>query len=150
MSKYVILLVSLVFTITLFAQQVEPFSADEGVAIEIYEAALPLLEAVEPLFDVEGADEVEFDALEDVAKESDIALKPIKKAIKGDPFMAVYAMNRLGIYAKDNISMADGAEEPELKEALLDAGTTASKHEKALRVLIEKWAPKELQGDEEK
>ena len=139
MFKYLIYLVLLAFAIPLFGQQVEPFSAKEGLAIEIYETALPLLEATESLFEGDSADGITFDEIKKVAKEADIDLDPIEDAIVGDPNMASFAVAELKGYAKDNMALAEDAEEPKLKEAFRESATAASRHAQTLELLIQTW-----------
>jgi len=135
--------VFLILATAILSQQVEPFTPGEGLAIEIYDEVLPLLIAAEPLIeDIEDI-EVDFDDIIAVAEENEIEIEPIREAILSDPYMARWTVTKLKVYSEDNLGLAKGAKEPELKSAHIKAGTEALKHAHILETLIDSWAPEE-------
>ncbi len=126
-----------------FAIQVEPFSAGEGAAIEIYETALPLLEACEFLIEDVSEAEIDCSEIETVAIENEIEMEPIEKAVTADPNMTRFAIVELKSYSRNNLLLAEDEEDTEFKAALLKAGLDAFKHAVILETLVDKWAPLE-------
>ncbi|MCK5833044.1 hypothetical protein KAH81_05160 [bacterium] len=141
-KKGIVFFLLLVGTVIL-AQQVEPFTAGEGAAIEIYETALPLLEACEILIEDINEIEMDFKEIKSIAKDQDIDLDPIEEEIIADPNMTRWAISALELYSKDNLALSESAEEPDSKTAFFNAGLTAYKQAAILDILISTWAPDE-------
>ncbi|RKZ31860.1 hypothetical protein DRQ36_00510 [bacterium] len=125
--------------------EVEPFTAGEAVAIEIYEVALPLLEACDGLFDSIDV-EFTFESIEGVAEEEEIDLEPIKTAIIEDAYMATFALNQLKEYSEAKLAWAksiEGGDEKEFAATLEAAATRATRHAVILAILIQEFIPEE-------
>jgi len=124
--------------------EVEPFTAGEAVAIEIYEVALPLLEACDGLFDSIDV-EFTFESIEGVAEEEEIDLEPIKAAIIEDAYMATFALNQLKEYSEGKLAWAKSIEgdEKEFAATLEAAATRATRHAVILAILIQEFIPEE-------
>ena len=124
--------------------EVEPFTAGEAVAIEIYEVALPLLEACDGLFDSIDV-EFTFESIEGVAEEEEIDLEPIKTAIIEDAYMATFALNQLKEYSEAKLAWAKSIEgdEKEFAATLEAAATRATRHAVILAILIQEFIPEE-------
>ncbi len=116
--------------------QVEPFSAGESRAIEIYEALLPMLEACEEHF--EERETIAFSDIEKIAEKEDIDIEEVRDAIMVDPEMAVFAVNQLEEYAANNYGLAEDSETT--AEALENAAKRAERHATVMNVMLENWA----------
>ncbi len=147
MKRVLVIMAMAIFVIPIFGDKViiEPFSPGESKAIEIYEAILPLLEACEPLFE-ETDVEITFVDVEKTAKQSDIDMDDIEKAVEDDPFMAFYTLERLREYSFDHFATSENVKES--SEVHKEAGIQAERHAQILEILIEKWAPEILRKEE--
>jgi len=125
--------------------QVEPFTAGEGRAIEIYDEVLPLLEASEDLFEDDA--EVTFDAIAALAKKEKIDIQAVKAAVLADPEMAVFALDQLQEYSSMHRKMVEQGDEPQ--DALLFAAEWSDRQATVLEILIEQWAPEAFEEDKE-
>ncbi len=120
--------------------QVEPFSAGEARAVEIYDELLPLLEACEGHF-AENS-EIAFDDISSIAKDEKIDMDSAREAVLIDPEMVVFAIGELYEYAELQYSLAENA--VETKDALESAGKMAESHAITLTALLAEWAPDNL------
>jgi len=141
--KYATLLLMVILAGAVFAQdqveeyQIEPFSAGEARAIEIYDELLPLLEACEGHF-AENS-EIAFDDISSIAKDEKIDMDSAREAVLIDPEMVVFTIGQLDEYAILQYGLAENA--VETKSALQSAGKMAENHAKTLTVMVAEWAP---------
>jgi hypothetical protein len=142
MVVLVLLMVGIIFA---EEHQVEPFSAGEGRAIEIYNRLLPILEACESHF--AENEEIGFEDIVGIAAEEEIDLDDAREAVLFDPNMTVYAIEELIGYSTNYYQLADEAEES--KNALMSAAKMAERHARTLVKLVEEWAPDALPDEEE-
>lgn len=148
MKSEIFILFFTILLAPLFAMEPEPFSAQEGAAIPIYEITEPLLSiCVENMpydLEFEELDDIQlsFEWITEIAKNAEIDLEPIKNAIVTDPEICDYIVAELKKYARKNLSIAgslEGAEKENFEAVAVKA------HEQAiiLQFLIDTWAPQE-------
>lgn len=141
MKKTIYILLIVLTTLVIAEEyQVEPFSAGEARAIQIYEDVLPLLEACEEHF--EENEKIAFVEIEEIAKDEDIDLDEARESVLFDPEMAVFAIEQLEAYSANYYGLSQDAEKT--AEALKQAARRAETHARVMTVLVEKWAPDAL------
>ncbi|HDR91397.1 MAG TPA: hypothetical protein ENN75_04010 [candidate division Zixibacteria bacterium] len=141
--KYAVIVLLTILAGAVFAQehveeyQVEPFSAGEARAVEIYDELLPLLEACEGHF--ADNSEIAFADIQRIAKDEKIDMDEAREAVLIDPEMVVFSIGQLQEYAVLQYGLAENA--VETKDALKSAGKLAESHAKTLTAMVAEWAP---------
>jgi len=148
-NKLVFCFVLLTFIGVCFAYEVEPFEPGESKSVEIYEAALPLLEKCEELFTEEDYEPI-FEDIQIMAAEIDFDMETLREEILSDPAMSYFTVTRLRAYADHNLTRSKSESYVEHSEELMDAAMQAHYHEMILELLIAKWSPEAIPTKEAK